>query len=300
MDEQYSHIAKYLQQLQTRYGVQICIKDFSGFIPINKKLDEALRPFLAHTNPYCMYMKSDQEHWRLCLAMIRGMYNKLERKKCAYFGVCHAGLGEYVVPIYSGEMLLGSVNAGFFPVPASKVARRICHSCAKEPKLDEAEALRLYEASIQTPSIDPEDLLPGLELVAEYLGQTYQILQQTHTLSHAAIRYHTSSEDTILSHAIEYIRSNTSAKIAVSDLADFCHCSESYLSRIFKRRTGVNINIYINKVKIEQAKNNLLLSHDSIAEIASSVGFSDPNYFTRVFTQIIGVSPTEFRRRFQQ
>lgn len=296
----YQHIAQYLQRLQSRYDVQICIKDFCGFIPINKELDEALRPFLAHTNPYCMYMKSNQAHWWQCLSMIRGMFDKLERTKQTYFGVCHGGLGEYVVPIYSEDFLLGSVNAGFFPVNPRKVERRICRSCAKEPALDPEEAKKLYRSCIRTPSIDPEDLLPGLELVAEYLGQTYQILQRTHAASENTVRYYTSSEDTILSHAMEYIRRNTTNRIAVADLAAFCHCSESYLSRIFKRRTGVNINVYVNKVRVEQAKNSLLLSQDSIAEIATRVGFSDPNYFSRVFTQIIGISPTEFRRRFQQ
>ena len=300
MASNYQHIAQYLHRLQSRYDVQICIKDFCGFIPINKELDEALRPFLAHTNPYCMYMKSNQAHWWQCLSMIRGMFDKLERKKQTYFGVCHAGLGEYVVPIYSGETLLGSVNAGFFPVNPRKLERRICRSCSQEPALDPEEAKKLYRSCIHTPSIDPEDLLPGLELVAEYLGQTYQILQRTHAAPESTVRYYTSSEDTILSHAMEYIRHNTASRIAVSELAAFCNCSESYLSRIFKRRTGVNINVYVNKVRVEQAKNSLLLSHDSIAEIASRVGFSDPNYFSRVFTQIIGISPTEFRRRFQQ
>lgn len=300
MAENYYKITKYLQNLQARYGVQICIKDFCGFIPIHKDLDEALRPFLAHTNPYCMYMKSNQEHWHLCLSMIRGMYDKLECTKATYFGVCHGGLGEYVIPIFSGETLLGSINAGFFPVRAAKAERRICRSCAKEPALDPVEAKKLYHACIMTPTIEPEDLLPGLEMLAEFLGQTYRLLQQTHAVPSTTTRYHTSSEDTILSHAIEYIQQNAANKITVSELAAFCLCSESYLSRIFKRRTGVNINIYINKVRIEQAKNNLLLSDDSIADIASSVGFSDSNYFSRVFSQIIGISPTEFRRRFRK
>ena len=299
MSENYGQVTKYLYRLQNRHNVQICIKDFCGFIPINKELDEALRPFLAHTNPYCMYMKSDRDHWRVCLSMIRGIYQKLERIGTTYYGICHGALGEYVIPIYSGNTLLGSINAGFFPVKESKVKRRICHSCAQEPPLDQALALELYHSCIRTPTIDPEDLLPGLELLAEYLGQTYKIMQATHTAPINTIRYHTSSEDTILTHAIEYIRLNAANRITVSELASFCHCSESYLSRIFKRRTGVNINVYVNKVRVEQAKNDLLLSHDSIADIASRVGFSDPNYFSRVFTQIIGVSPTEFRRRFQ-
>ena len=42
MGESYRHLTQYLQRLQNRYQVQICIKDFCGFIPINKELDEAL------------------------------------------------------------------------------------------------------------------------------------------------------------------------------------------------------------------------------------------------------------------
>ena len=89
-------------------------------------------------------------------------------------------------------------------------------------------------------------------------------------------------------------------RITVVELSAFCHCSNSYLSRIFKRRIGVNINVYVNKVCMEFAKNPLCLSNESIAGIAASVGFDDPNYFSRVFTQIIGISPTEFRKRFHQ
>lgn len=300
MSEKFSQVSNYLQHLQDRYNVQICIKDFCGFIPINKELDEALQPFLAHTNPYCMYMKSDRDHWRICRSMIRGIYRKLERSNKTYFGVCHGGLGEYVVPISSGDTLLGSINAGFFPVKTSRAERRICRSCAHEPPLDQNIAIELYHSCIKPPSIAPDDLLLGLELLAEYLAQTYRILQVTHAVPSTAVRYHTSSEDTILTHAIEYIRHNALNRIAVTELADFCHCSESYLSRIFKRRTGININVYVNKVRVEQAKNNLILSHDSIADIAGSVGFSDPNYFSRVFTQIVGISPSEFRRRFRE
>ena len=99
---------------------------------------------------------------------------------------------------------------------------------------------------------------------------------------------------------MEYIRLNAGSHISVAALAEFCHCSESYISRIFKRRIGVNINVYINKVRVELAENHLLLSKESISSIAARVGFNDPNYFSRVFTQIIGISPTEFRRRFHE
>lgn len=117
-------------------------------------------------------------------------------------------------------------------------------------------------------------------------ARPYHLLHSAQPHSDAAGRYHDSSEDTILAHALEYIRINYKSRITVTALAEFCHCSDSYLSRIFKRRTGVNINVYVNKVRMEFAKSPLCLSNESIAEIAASVGFGDPNYFSRVFTQI--------------
>ena len=47
----FEKIGQYLHYLSEVHGVQFCIKDFCGFVAINKQLDETLRPFLAHTNP---------------------------------------------------------------------------------------------------------------------------------------------------------------------------------------------------------------------------------------------------------
>lgn len=300
MQTTFEKIGGYLQYLTEQHGVQLCIKDFCGFVAINKQLDEALRPFLAHTNPFCMYMKSNQTHYHTCLTMIRRMYHKCERVGHTYFGMCHAGLGEYVVPIFSGSLLLGSINAGFFQTQEHKTFRLICHTCQQAPPLDAEKAKMFYAQSIRAPTIDVDHMLAALELLAEYLGLTYHMLQSTHPHSDTVGRYHDSSEDTILAHALEYIRQNYRSRITVSELCVFCHCSESYLSRIFKRRTGVNINVYVNKVRMEFAKNPLCLSNVSIAEVAASVGFDDPNYFSRVFAQTIGISPTEFRKRFHR
>ena len=229
----FEKIGQSLHYLSEVHGVPFCIKDFCGFVAINKQLDETLRPFLAHTNPFCMYMKSDQEHHHTCLTMIRRMYHKCERLGRTYFGMCHAGLGEYVVPIFDGDVLLGSINAGFFQTNESKTTRRICRACRQEPPLDPDTAQRLYHSAIRTPTANVEQMLAGLELLAEYLGQTYHLLHSAQPHSDAAGRYHDSSEDTILAHALEYIRINYKSRITVTALAEFCHCSDSYLSRIF-------------------------------------------------------------------
>ena len=85
MKNPYCHINQYLTFLLEHYNLQICIKDFYGFIPINKELDEALQPFLAHTNPFCMYIKSEMSSYHTCLKMIRKMYEKFESRDPDYF-----------------------------------------------------------------------------------------------------------------------------------------------------------------------------------------------------------------------
>ena len=103
----------------------------------------------------------------------------------------------------------------------------------------------------------------------------------------------------ILSHAVEYIKQNYNSQITARDIAKFCHCSESYINHIFKKHMNVNIKAYINKVRIEHARTHLLDKDHSVAETASIVGFSDPNYFSSVFKNICGITPTEYKRRFK-
>jgi YesN/AraC family two-component response regulator len=228
------------------------------------------------------------------------MYEKFENQKVDYFfGVCHAGLGEYVVPIRHNNILLGSINAGFFQLNEPVTEWCIKKACKESNTLCPQTACSLYKQHISSPTISIEELLPVLQLLAEYLGHTYDIIHKTHPEATTVFRYRTSNEDEILSHAISYIQQNSNQQITIDNLATACYCSNSYLSHIFKKRTGVNINIYINKIRIELSKNHLINSKISIAEIAITVGFNDPNYFSRVFTQIIGISPTEYRRRFK-
>ena len=52
MNCHYQKIANYLAFAEKEYNISICIKDYSGFIPVNRELDEALQPFLTHANAF--------------------------------------------------------------------------------------------------------------------------------------------------------------------------------------------------------------------------------------------------------
>ena len=94
--------------------------------------------------------------------------------------------------------------------------------------------------------------------------------------------------------AIRFIEYNYAQAIGVTDIADYIGLCRSQLYRIFIREMGVSPNAFLTKYRINKAC-SLLRSHNlSIAEVAASVGFSDPFYFSRVFKQQKGVSPSLF------
>mgnify|MGYP003294212068 CR=1 FL=1 len=83
--------------------------------------------------------------------------------------------------------------------------------------------------------------------------------------------------------------------ISLDDISRYCNISTYYFSKLFKQETGENYVEYLNRIRIEHAKQMMNESDKSIKEICFSVGFSDPNYFSRAFKKYEGISPTEYK-----
>ena len=82
---------------------------------------------------------------------------------------------------------------------------------------------------------------------------------------------------------------------SVKHLADAVHLSPGYLGDLLKKETGLNAQEHIHQYVIEEAKNILLNSNQSVSEIAFHLGFEYPQYFSRLFKQKTGKTPLEFR-----
>ncbi len=82
---------------------------------------------------------------------------------------------------------------------------------------------------------------------------------------------------------------------SVKYLADNVHLSPSYLSDLLKKETGMNAQDHIHYYVIEEAKNVLLNTDNSVSEIAHSLGFEYPQYFSRLFKKKTGQTPIEYR-----
>ncbi len=100
--------------------------------------------------------------------------------------------------------------------------------------------------------------------------------------------------------AITYIRTDLAADLNLSTLAEMLNVTPSYLSSLFKKEIGIPLTEYVNRCRIKQAKLLLGGTNLPIKTIAIQCGFSDLNYFTRVFKRIAGTTPKSFRMEIIQ
>ena len=94
---------------------------------------------------------------------------------------------------------------------------------------------------------------------------------------------------------IAYIEQHYMEDIAVKDIAGYLGYSEAYLCKLFKQSFGHSFVSYLTDYRMQKAEELMRTSRLSIKEIGKTVGYPDPNYFTKVFRRVRGVSPSEFR-----
>jgi transcriptional regulator GlxA family with amidase domain len=99
----------------------------------------------------------------------------------------------------------------------------------------------------------------------------------------------------LVKRAVAYLHQNYARPLARWEIADAIGVSEDYLSRVFRRELGLSPWDYLNRYRVEQAKQLLRYTSASIRAIARQVGFKDPLYFSRVFRKLTGLAPSTFR-----
>ncbi|WP_236770716.1 GlxA family transcriptional regulator [Acinetobacter johnsonii] len=87
-------------------------------------------------------------------------------------------------------------------------------------------------------------------------------------------------------------------QITLADLAGYICMEERTFLRRFKKATGITSIDYCQRLRVDHARKKLQISQDPIDKIAWEVGYSDPSAFRKVFHRIIGLTPSEYRQRF--
>jgi transcriptional regulator GlxA family with amidase domain len=137
--------------------------------------------------------------------------------------------------------------------------------------------------------------------VAVFMSKAFQIEIDRNSQSPFII-FHGQKDhgDEAIRKAQEHIEKNIEERITVDQLADLFAIGRRNLERRFKKATSNSVVEYIQRVKIEAAKMQLESSRENINEVMYSVGYTDPKAFRSTFKRITGLSPIEYRQKYNR
>ena len=148
-----------------------------------------------------------------------------------------------------------------------------------------------------------------LHLIEKYAGRDIAILSakvfaieldRQNQLSFAIFQGQKDHEDEQIKKAQEFIELNYQEKISVEQLADMLALGRRNLERRFKKATSNTVGEYIQRVKVEAAKKGFETSRKNVNELMYEVGYSDTKAFRSTFKKVTGLSPIEYRNKYNR
>lgn len=107
--------------------------------------------------------------------------------------------------------------------------------------------------------------------------------------------YRLDNSNYIIRKAIDYIENNYDKEISLQSLSAHLNLSKHYVCYLFKKETGDNITLYVNKLRIEKAKQLIVESNSKVKEIYDQLGYSDQQYFSKIFKKFTGMTVMQYR-----
>lgn len=270
-------IAGYLELLKTGLGYSVTLHgSFSG-------IHDLVR-FNFHLNPYCIYVKNVLGCASVCEGKQRSVL-----KSCAkspFFGVCYAGVGEFVYPITANGSTCGFICvSGYRGLDETMALEKTMHFIKKYGAPKKATLLsRQQNLSSNIPRrCDVDAAVKPLQIMLESYIENVDA-QFGH-------------DDNLYRRLLLYIIENRHRTVLMSDVAKEFHCSVSTLSHLFKKESGQSICEYITALRLKEAHWLLRQSTLSVTEISDSLGFCNSAYFSKVFKNAFKLSPTQLRKQ---
>lgn len=110
------------------------------------------------------------------------------------------------------------------------------------------------------------------------------------------VRSLTIKRDARIQAVVEYLVANPTQSLDIPSLCEIAQMSSSSLRRHFKEHTGKTPGEFMKELRVMVAARKLLVTNERISSIAYELGFTNQNYFSRIFKQIFGVSPSQYRK----
>lgn len=271
-------------------------RDYESVFGKATGLPLALRPLeywqLAHhgktnENPFCAALAENPETLAICLQAHDDMIH--HTGDIPHTVTCPFGLTETAVPLRLGQNTIGYLRIG-------QVLRR-APTAAETEKIGrklEQHGVR-FSKQIRT-AWEHNPLITADKYQAIVRLLTF-FAQQLSELINRIVVERDNAEPPLVQKARAYIAQHRSEPLSLSAVAHAAGASVYHFCKVFRKSTGLKFTDYVARIRLEDARTQLLNPNRRISEVAYDVGFQSLTQFNRMFKRVFGQSPTEFRMR---
>ena len=286
-DDLINDLNAYLGYLKERCGYRITLHHIEGASGRNWPL---LLPYNYHDCAVCREIKSSGMAWQHCISR----QSKVEQKAHdgPYIGTCYAGVTEAVFPLDDvhgrsvGFLCVSGYTQDLTESRERAAAAAQKYGLSRQRLLDAADCL--------------DGRLPDLRELSAVIAPVQTMLRMLFYFSGNDVgeRVYGSGREKLYDQILKF--ANAGFRSPGFSLRDVCarfSISYSYASHLFAQFNELSFARYIRSLRIEAAMRYLEHTSLSITITASECGFSDSDYFSSVFREETGMTPTEYRKR---
>lgn len=236
-------------------------------------------------NPFCALLAERPTTLAVCLQAHQEMIQ--HTGDLPHTVTCPFGLTETAVPVKLGEEAIGYLRIGqvLRHMPAKSDTTKVSRELARHGVRFTGEIRKTWESN---PLIPPEKYNATVRLLTFFAEQLSALINQI-------VLERQNAEPPLVQKAREYIANNKTESLSLATVARASGASVFHFCKVFKKTTGLKFTDYVARVRLEDAKTQLLNPSRRISEIAYDVGFQSLTQFNRMFKRVFGQSPTEFR-----
>lgn len=234
-----------------------------------------------HLSSFCSCIANKySKHCKEC-DLYHLMEARKSQKKLTY--LCHAGVAESIIPIFYDNTIIAYIIMGQYRDEAEKyTSLDKMLEATKNLDIDKQTLIENYK---QLPTFSDRQLEAAFHIIDQLITLMWknELLKPDTNSIYAKIDY--------------YIDSHLTDKIQVEDLCSEFFMSKNTLYKMFQQNYNMPISEYIIYRRLNYSINLLKNTKLAITAISDLCGFSDSNYFTRIFKKKLGISPSTYRKQ---
>lgn len=236
-------------------------------------------------NPFCGLLAENPATLAVCLEAHDNMIR--HTGDLPHTVTCPFGLTETAVPVKLGERTIGYLRIGqvLRHMPVKSDATKVSRELERHGLKFTTEIRKAWE---KNPLLTPEKYNAIVRLLTFFA-------EQLSALTNQIVLEKQNAEPPLVRKAREYIEQHKTEPLPLSAVAKAAGASVFHFCKVFRKTTGLKFTDYVARVRLEDAKTQLLNPNRRISEVAYDVGFQSLTQFNRMFKRVLGQSPTEFR-----